>query len=245
MCCIEEAHRRRALQRNVVQIVVEGDTHLFALGALVQALQAGAGAVNHQIVVIGEGEDDGVVADAAIVLQHRPVGRPPDRDARHVAGDDVIADGGGVAPAHVNLLEPGHIEEARALPHRVVLVARVGVVAPGRPHAVPVLEVGAERPMVRGQRRFAFTHRELSLTLSFPSVAGRSHRAPPRAYPRDARLATRLRRAARSRRPGRFTARPRLNHTLRQPPAVVPLLSTRRRWPAGTDRSGRPRSAAP
>ena len=169
---VEEAQRRRPLQRDVVQVVVEGDARIPPPGAFLQPLQTGARAMDHEEVVVCEFEDDGVVADAAVVLQDGSVGRAPDRDPAHVAGDDVVCDGGGIAPPQMHLLESRDIEQAGPLPHGVVLVAGVAVVGPRRAHAVPVLEVRAERPMVRGQRRFTFAHGQSP--FSYPSIAGRS-----------------------------------------------------------------------
>ncbi|MNZ36740.1 hypothetical protein D3C78_541690 [compost metagenome] len=141
----EKIHRQRSLQRQVVHVVVEQHRHLAALGRTHQHLVAGAGAVHHHEGVGAGAVDHAVVDELAGLAEDGRVHRLARIQLGNVAAGGVFEQRFGVRADVVDLLQPGHVHQPRAGADRLVGVGQVGgLVGPGRAHAVPVFQLGAQ-----------------------------------------------------------------------------------------------------
>ncbi|MNE19824.1 hypothetical protein D3C80_1129210 [compost metagenome] len=141
----EKIHRQRSLQRQVVQVVVEQHRHLAAQGRAHQHLVARAGAVHHHEGVGAGAVDHAVVDELAGLAEDGRVDRLARIQLGNVAAGGIFEQRFGVRADVVDLLQPGHVHQPRAGADRLVGVGQVGgLVGPGRAHAVPVFQLGAQ-----------------------------------------------------------------------------------------------------
>ncbi|MPL84470.1 hypothetical protein SDC9_30435 [bioreactor metagenome] len=150
---LEEIDGERALQRQVMQIVVEADRDVAAGRGHRQLLEALARAMHHHEGIRRGAVDHAVVDELARIVEHAGI----DGAARHQLLD--VARGGAVdhvacrRPGDMDLLQARDIHQPGLRPDRHVLGERIAVVGPGGAHAAPVFQRGAERAVPVGQRR--------------------------------------------------------------------------------------------
>ena len=149
---VEELDRFGAVQRDIVQIVVEFDVDVLALGRFPKPLHAFAAAVHDHPVAVSLVGDDGIVANGSLLGQDRTVGGLARIDRRHVAGDDVVHNCGRIRTADMHLLQTGNVEKSGSRAHSVMLVTGIGGVTPSHAHAVPIAQIGSQGPVAIGQR---------------------------------------------------------------------------------------------
>ena len=149
----EEVHCERALQREIVEIVIEQHGDVAAHGGLDDLLMRRARAV-HQHEGVGAGAiDDAVIGEHAAVIQHAGIDRLARIDLVDVAGGDVVEHRDRVGPHEVDLLEARNIHQSGLGAHRDVLGVDVLVVGPGGSHAAPVLKLRTESAVAVGEDR--------------------------------------------------------------------------------------------
>ena len=163
----EEIDRQRALQRQIVEVVVEQDGDVAAHGLLDHFLMRRARTV-HQHPGIGAGAvDDAVVGEHAALVEHAGIDRLARIDLGHVAGGDVVEHRDGVRADEVDLLEARDVHQAGLGADGDVLGVDVLVVGPGGSHAAPVLEFRTESAMAVGEDRKSPGKRHVTPPLCF------------------------------------------------------------------------------
>ena len=97
----EKIDRDRALQRQIVQVVVDDHRRIAADDVLRQGFMSRAAAVHHHPGVRAGAVQDAVLDEMAGVVQHAGIGGFAGIDLGDVAGGRVIQDGGGMRPDQV------------------------------------------------------------------------------------------------------------------------------------------------
>lgn len=158
----EEIGRQRPLQRQIVQVVVEQQRDIATHRCGRQRLVCRAGAVDDHPAVRRHPVEDAVIDELAVIVQQRGIGGTAGRDLRDVAGGRIVQQRGGVGTDEVDLLQPGNIHQPRLGADGDVIVLKIMVVGPGRPHPVPVFQPGSQGLMALGKGGMApdIRHRE-------------------------------------------------------------------------------------
>ena len=131
-------HRQRALQRQVVQVVVKQHRHVAPQRAACEDFMALARAVDHHESVGAVAVNHAIVNELARFVEHAGVDRFAGVQLAHVARGGLVDDHLGVRADDMHLLQARHVHQPRLGADGFVFVGQVGAVSPGRAHAVPV-----------------------------------------------------------------------------------------------------------
>ena len=119
----------------------------------VEGLVAGAAAVHHHPGIRARAVQHAVLDEMPGVVQHAGIRGLARVDLGDVAGRRVIQDGRGMRTDQVQLLQARHVHQSGLGADRHVILRHVLGIGPRRAHAVPILELRAERAMPIGQNR--------------------------------------------------------------------------------------------
>src|SRR4029077_6745507 len=129
-------------------------------------------AVHHHPGVGTGAVEDAVLDEVTCLVQHAGVGALAGVDLGDIARGRLVKDGGGVGSGEVELLEPRHIHEPSFRADGDMIERHVVGIGPRRAHAVPILELRAERAMTISENRCAPTQCHMSLlTVALPGSA--------------------------------------------------------------------------
>ena len=134
-------HRQRALQRQVVQIVVKAHRHIAPRGGHGQLLMRAARAMHHGKTVRAKAVDHTIVDEFARVIQHRRIDRAARHQLFHVAGGRAFEDVTGRRPGDVNLFQARDIHQPGLGADRQIFGFGIAGIGPCRAHPAPVFKV--------------------------------------------------------------------------------------------------------
>ncbi len=149
----EEIDRHRALQRQIVQIIVDDHCGIAADHVFGQGFMARAAAVHHHPRVRPHAIQDAVFDEMSRLVQHAAVGGFSRINLGDVAGGRIIQYGGGMRPDEIQLFQARHIHQTRFGADGHVILGHIFRIGPRRAHAIPILELRSECPMPIGQDR--------------------------------------------------------------------------------------------
>ncbi len=100
----QEIYRDRALQRQVVQVVIEQHGHIAPDAGRREQFVCAARSMHHHPGVRPGAIEDAVVDELALIVEKSGVGGTTGGDLLHIAGGGVIEHRRGVGPDQMNLL---------------------------------------------------------------------------------------------------------------------------------------------
>ncbi len=149
----EKIDRHRALQRQIVQIIVDDHCGIAANHVLCQRLMARAAAVHHHPRVRSHAIQDAILDEMPGLVQHAGIGGLSRINLGDVAGGRIVQHGAGMRPDEMQLFQARDIHQTRFGADGHVILGHIFRIGPRRTHAIPILELGSECPMSIGQNR--------------------------------------------------------------------------------------------
>ena len=146
-------HRQRALQRQVVQLVIKADRHIAACGGHGQLFVPLARPMHHGEAVGAKAVDHAVIHELARIVEHAGVNRLARHQLFHVARGGAFDHMAGRSAGDMHLFQARHIHQPCLGADRHVFGFRIARIRPSGPHARPIFKIGSQGAVTVAQSR--------------------------------------------------------------------------------------------